>query len=518
MVENLLLTDAKIFGGSGWNMPSWSDSLLLMDGRIAAVGETEAIRNICNDAREIDLEGMLVLPGLCDAHLHMAVGGRSLQILDLDGRNREEIIRELTVLRDSDDASRKQWMEAFNWEMWRAELDASTLERIFPGRMVVVYTRDLHSLCCSTTTLARAGINADTPDPPGGVIVRDAEGAPTGVLKEAAADMIHDLSSPQTEEDVGHSILAAQDYLVSLGLTAVSEVLDRDVEPVYRKLDAENRLKIDVDAWLRIDNWDGSSSPPDNGNRFYIDTLKVFLDGALGSNTASMQEPYDNSPDKSGVLFYTDNQLLETLQSAVEAGWRLAIHAIGDRSVEQICRILKQIPKRENRPNRIEHLQILPEGGIRLVVESEAVASVQPVHLIDDQHWLPERIGRQRCRRTSVWKSLFEAGVPLALGSDWPVASADPCLNIHAAVNRSRFGEQPHEYFDIDEALPPYLAVRAATYGWAYAAGLSERRGAIERGLSADLTILSGVSDDLQDWSKAKVEMTISRGEIIHSW
>ncbi|MDP8239270.1 MAG: amidohydrolase [Candidatus Hatepunaea meridiana] len=504
-MQNILLTGGRIFAGLGWDVPSWYDSLLIKDGKIASIGSAAALNSINNSVDLIQLNGALVLPGLCDAHIHLMVGGQSLQILNLEGLDRKSVHQVLLNHAKTLDGSHSHWIKAFNWEPWRCDLDADFLDSIFPGRNVVVFAKDLHSCCCSSTLLSLAGITRELSDPPGWIIVRDVNGFPNGILREGAAEKIHSILPPPTTDEIKYAILKAQDYLLSLGLTAVSEVLDKVNEHIYRSLDDENKLKIDIDAWLRIENWEIGTPPPHDGKRFRLNTLKLFLDGSLGSRTAALNEPYLDDPDHSGVLFYTDEELYDIALPAVEAGWRLAIHSIGDRAVAQACKLFKRLPRVPTGPHRIEHAQVLPEDGVRMIVESGAVASVQPVHLIDDQRWLPPRIGAERCKRTSIWRSLFEAGVPLALGSDWPVASPDPLLNIHAAINRCGFNGEPSDDFELIESLPPYLAIRAATYGWAYATGLSDKRGSIAPGQSADLTIISGVSDDLHDWSKAKV-------------
>ena len=515
-MQNLILTGGKIFGGSGWAEPTWCNTLLIRHGLVESVGDYDEIKTKTDVYSEIKLDGAIVLPGLCDAHLHMAVGGQALHIPNLEGLDLDGVVSILSDYRDNSDLKNMNWISAFNWETWRCSLNASILEDIFPGQNVVVWAKDLHTCCGNLTALKNAGINRETETPASGIIDRDEEGNPTGVLREAAADLISEFSLHPTSSDIESSILTAQDYFISLGLTAVSEVLNEDSEAVYKKLDAEDRLMLEIDAWKRIDYWRENETPPKSGKRFQLNTIKVFLDGALGSHTAALSEPYIDEPDQSGVLFYTDKELFARLSPAVKAGWKVAIHAIGDRAVSQACRVLKRLPRVPAGPHRIEHLQILPENGIEELIECRALASIQPVHLADDQRWLPDRISEDSCRRTSVWRSVFDAGIPLALGTDWPVASVDPRLNLHAAINRAGFGESAVDCFVPGEGLPPYAAIRAATHGWAVAAGVSERRGSIAPGMSADLTVLSGVSEDLRNWSIAEVEMTVCRGEVVY--
>jgi len=513
--RRLALTNGRIFAGSGWDKPTWADYLLVENGNITEVGKASETSISQGSAEIVNLEGALVLPGLCDAHLHLSVGGRTLRIPNLEGLDQRGVIEALKEYASSLKDLPAIWIEAINWESWLCQLNADLLDDVLPGRCVVVFSRDLHSCCCSMSALSAAGIDRDTADPQGGIIERDSNQRPNGVLREAATGLIKEVMPPPTADEIERAILRAQDYIISLGLTAINEMLYEGSEQIYRRLDEEDRLKIDIDAWLKIEDWDGSSIPPADGNRFRNNTLKLFLDGALGSRTAAMYEPYLDVPDMRGVLFYTDNELRELVRPALEKGWSLAIHAIGDRAVEQACRLLSKSPGVGGRLHRIEHVQVLPEDGVRMFAESGAAASIQPVHLIDDQRWLPPRIGKERCRRSYCWRSLYNAGISIAFGSDWPVASPDPLLNLHAAINRCGFDDLPSEYFDMNEGLPPFIAIRTATHGWAVAVGLSDKRGSITPGQSADLTVVSGVSDDLSDWSKAGVLMTISRGEVV---
>ncbi len=309
-------------------------------------------------------------------------------------------------------------------------------------------------------------------------------------------------------------ILRAQDYLLERGLTAVSEILSPGSESVFRELDRSGRLVLFVDGWRRVEEWDRTSPPPESGERFRVETLKLFLDGSFGSRTAALEDPYLDDPGDRGMLFYEDGELAGLLSAAGDAGWRVAMHAIGDRAVRQACRAIDSLGWKHRGRFRLEHLQLIPAGFAADLARCGAAASVQPVHLPDDQVWLAARIGPERCRRSFVWRSLLEAGMPLALGSDWPVAPPDPLLNIHIAVNRAGFGEKVRAEFATGEGLDPVSAVRAATYGWAVAAGMEGFRGAIAPGRAADLTLVSGVSPDLADWSEAKIELTVCGGEV----
>lgn len=508
----LLLTNGRVYTGAPKDTPRWENALLICDGKIVAVGDDALAAKA---SERIDLDGALVLPGLCDAHLHLAAGGQSLGIPDLSKLNSDGIKQELRSVLSRIGGASDSWIEAFNWDEDLCPLNADILELWAPGVPLVVHKRDLHGCCCNRTALERAGITDSAESTHGSRFGRSGNGRLTGMLFESAVGLLLDSKpKPSDVDQLGH-ILKGQSYVVRRGITAIGEVLERRGEDLYRQLDADGRLKIEVDGWLRVENWDGSAPPPP-GNRFRMETLKLFLDGSFGSRTAALFDPFADGEANTGELLYGEDELKEISHRAASLGWRLAMHAIGDHAVAQACRILVDVPKATRGRHRIEHLQLLPVNGLDCVVRSGAAASVQPIHLIDDQNWLLDRIGPERCRRSFLWRTFLRRGVPLPIGSDWPVAPADPILNIHTAINRAAYGVSPRPEFPFEEALTPAEAIRCATYEYALVAGLEHRRGAILPGFDADLTVVRNAPADLRDWSAASVQMTISRGEILY--
>ena len=505
----MILKNARIFGGLG-GPPELFEYVLIEDGKILTVGNLQDFPH--TNAEVIDLGGAWVFPGFCDAHMHMAAGGQSLGIIDLSGLDLHGV--EIALLRAS--ASKREsgdeWLEAFNWdENDNCRLNARKLEHLVSGRPVIIHKRDLHSCCLNETALKIVNVDRSTIDPDGGRIGRDSSGTLTGMLFESAIGLIHAVRKAPDELARRNFILTAQEYLVTLGLTGISEVLDRGNGAIYRNLDKTGSLKIDIDGWLRFEQWDGQSQP-EAGDRFRCETIKLFLDGSFGSRTAAMNAPFLDGSD-SGNLIYRDDDLFDIFQKVKSKGWRLAIHAIGDLAVEQACRVLTRLPNLGGFSGRIEHLQQLPENGVNLVRDSRALASMQSIHMLDDQTWLPSLIGAERCVNSFIWRSLADAGVPIALGSDWPVASPDPLLSLHATINRARYGEEKNPLFQAEEALLPWQAIRAVSLGYAIATDRKNERGAITPGKFADLTVVNQPDENLRDWSNANILLTISRGE-----
>lgn len=510
-LERLRLINGRVFGGEN-GPPEVFSNILIEGGRVVAIEDNPHWE--IHDCQIVDLKGDWVFPGMCDAHLHMAAGGQSLGITNLSGLDRSQIKKAISDRIGTSESNSADWFEAFNWdETPDSRLDAAFLESVVRNRPAIIHKRDLHGCCCNQTALKIAGINSASIDPADGSIGRNFDGTPNGMLYESAIGLLHRHKPAPDANARKRFILNAQDYLVRLGITAVSEVLDADNDEIYREFDATGKLLIDVDGWLRFEHWDKASHPWE-GDRYRVGTLKLFLDGSFGSRTAAMSSPFSNGLP-SGSLIYSDNDLTSILELGRRAGWRFAIHAIGDLAVEQACRVLRKIDAQEVYFARIEHFQQLPDDGIRLVKESRAIASIQPIHLLDDQNWLPDLIGKDRCRNSFIWKSLFENGVELAIGSDWPVASPDPKLGLHAAINRANFGMKPNYLFGLDEALLPWQALRAVSRGYAVASGRFRERGAITIGRNADLTIVSGLDETMNDWSNATTRMTITRGEIV---
>lgn len=506
----LLLEGGEVYRCRGGQWGLVRESLLVRGGKIETLGEVIQAPRF---TERIDLTGKLVLPGLCDAHIHLAAGGRTLALIDLGYLDQVQV--ETSLAAAVAKLPLASWLEAFNWDESRAHLNTDILDRISGNRPAVVYKRDLHACCCNSAALRAIGVTQEYIAPSDGEVGRYADGRLNGMLYEAVTTLIHKAVPTSSALIKRHDILVAQDYLIKLGVTAVSEVLDEGNALIYSELEQSGELKIDVDGWMRIEQWDGSA-PSLRGEKFRVQTLKVFLDGALGSRTAALIDPFTDAVDQSGMLFFDDEALRDLLAPAAEAGWRLAIHALGDRALAQVCRVLPLLPKRAVL-HRIEHLQLLPSDGIKLVVGSGATASIQPVHLLDDQDWLLGRIGAERCRRSFIWRGLLERGVLLAAGSDWPVATPDPLHNLHSAINRARFGESPKPIFSLAEALTPVEAIATLTTGWAEACGRESERGLIAVGMDANFTIIDGFDPALHDWSGAKVSHTIVRGEVAHT-
>jgi hypothetical protein len=382
-----------------------------------------------------------------------------------------------------------------------------------------------------------AGINRETKDVPGGQIVRDAQGNPTGIFKDAAKDLVERVIPPPTDAQVDDALLAAQKYALENGVTSVQDMgftgshaadLQALVVRGYQRLLSQDKLKVRVSARFPLDHYERLSAlgvMTNFGNdRLVIGSLKAFADGSLGSGTAWFFAPYDDAPDSSGfptAELRDQDKMYADMVAADRAGLHIAIHAIGDRANKTILDMYERLEKENgsaDRRLRIEHAQHLRPEDIPRFAQLHVIASVQPYHCIDDGRWAERRIGHQRALTTYAFRSLLDAGATLAFGSDWFVAPINPLAGIYAAVTRRTLdGKHPDGWIP-DQKLTVPQAVHAYTMGSAYAESQDELKGSIEPGKLADFLVLS---DDIFHMDPVQIEnvhvdMAVSGGEIVY--
>lgn len=486
-----------------------AEAVLIVGNRIAAVGPAAEVRLAAPAGTEtLDLAGLLVLPAFTDAHVHLVEFAISLQTIRLDDvRSREEVVARVA------EAARTrppgEWILGRGWDrnLWpdpsfphRADLD-----RVAPDHPVALDSKDLHSLWANSLALRLAGITAETPDPPGGEVVRDAHGEPSGILKENPARMLvrRMIPRPGTGQ-MRRLMLEAMRRAWSQGVTAVHVPEDVPAFRLLQELHREGALGLRVLMHLTEQSVDGAMQAGlQSGfgdDRLRVGGVKVFLDGALGSCTAEMLEPYLTEPDNIGIPVMSDEDLHGLLLAASRAGIAGVIHAIGDRANRRALDALERVRgdeakrgvPRDTLRHRIEHVQLLHPDDLPRLAALDIVASVQPSHAVADMEMAERHWGAERCRLAYAYGSLWRSGARLALGSDCPVEDLNPLAGIHAAVTRRRPDGAPGpEGWNPQERLTVEQAVWGFTMGGAYAAGEEDRRGSITPGKLADLAILS---------------------------
>jgi predicted amidohydrolase YtcJ len=480
-----------------------ADAALIRDGVFVRVGaratcEREARRGV----RRVG-SGCAVA-GLSDAHGHVALLGRWCREVRLgDASGEAECASRAAERARATPAG--SWVRGNGWDQtrWtgRALPTAESLTRAVPGHPVALERVDGHALWVNATALAAAGIDARTPDPVGGRILRAAEGRPSGVLLDTAQNLVLARIPPPGPAELEASVVGALAELARLGLTSVHDAgTASDVLAIFRRLAAEDRLPLRVEAML---DGTGPFEPlreamaavkgaPEVG-RLSVHAVKLFVDGALGSRGAALHEDYADDPGNRGLLIAPPEAFGERIASVVAAGMQPAVHAIGDRAVTVALDALESAARLAPLPAlrpRIEHLQIVLPRHVSRLVRLGVIASVQPVHAASDGPWLAARLGdaTERLRGAFAWRTLAVAGVPLAFGSDFPVEDPDPRAGLAAAEARASPGARS---FRPEEALRREEALAAYTRGGAFAAFAERRRGMVREGMDADLTLFA---------------------------
>jgi predicted amidohydrolase YtcJ len=473
-----------------------------------------------------ELRAGCAVPGLVDAHGHVQGLGRSRSELACGDAPSEEACAARAAER-ARGAAPGAWIRGRGWDHTRwpgaAFPTAATLTRAVPDHPAVLARVDGHACWVNARALAAAGIGAGTPDPPGGRILRDGEGAPTGLLVDAAQDLVLGKIPPPTPAAIEAELLAGLRELAALGLT---EVHDAGVPPAtldaYLRLHAAGRLPIRVYAMIdgevplpaleaELARWKGA------GERglLTVRAVKLYADGALGSRGAALHEEYADEPGNRGLVLTPAEVLRPKLRVIAAAGLQPAVHAIGDRAVSLVLDAFEATGGLRPLRPRIEHLQIVRPGDLPRLAAAGVVASMQPAHATSDAPWVAGRLGAgtERYRGAYAWRSVLRAGVPLAFGSDFPVEEADPRAGLAAAESRRARDGTP---FTPEQRLTRLEALRAFTAGAAYAAFAEGRRGMIREGLDADLTLFAEdvLAVPAQRLPALTVTQTIVRGRV----
>jgi hypothetical protein len=521
-----------------------AEAVAVIGSRIVDVGGDDEIRKwVGAGTRVVDLDGRLVLPGFNDAHVHFYQGGRSLASVQLrSARGPEEFRERIAAFAAQLPAGR--WILNGEWdhENWSpARLPTRQLiDGVTAGHPVFVSRLDGHMGLANTLALKLAGIDRRTPDPPGGVIVRDEQGEPTGILKDAALDLIEKLIPEPGRDEIADAIRAAMRYAAANGVTSVQEMasssdasfagqkLRQDVFAVYEDLLHNGELTVRISVHRPLALWEQLAmlgiSAPFGDEKLQIGGLKGYADGSLGSSTALLFHPYLDAPRTSG-LFVEDmiplSRAQERINGADAAGLQVAIHAIGDRANKTVLDLYEEAERRNgprDRRFRIEHAQHLRREDIPRFAALGVIASMQPIHLVDDGRWAEKRVGPEVIKGTYAFRSLLDSGAMLAFGSDWPVAPMIPLRGIAAAVTRQTAdGKHPNGWIP-EQKIGVEDAVRAFTMGSAYASFDEKMKGSIEPGKLADMVVISAdiLSIPPEEIASTHVVMTVFDGRVIY--
>ena len=484
----------------------WAEAAAVKAGLFIRIGTNdEVLQEAGPETEKVDLEGAFVCPGFIDSHTHFIEGGFALlgvKLRDVD--NREEFVRR--IAEQAARLEKGRWILKGDWDHQnfnpvelptRQWIDAVTSEN-----PVCVNRLDGHMVLANSLALQLAGITGETLSPRGGEIVRDPKtGEPTGILKDAAMDLLMEVIPEPSFAEKKEAALRAMDFARSMGVTSVHDMANEDNLNIYSAILAEGEPVTRVSVYIQItemDRFEELAAKVPEGNHFLsLSGLKGFVDGSLGSSTALFFEPYTDDPSKTGLLYshmYPEGIMTRRLMKADAMNLQVAVHAIGDKANAVILDIYKEVASAHgprDRRWRIEHAQHLRPVDIPRFGKLNLIASVQPYHAYDDGRWAETKIGPVRAKTTYAFKSLLKGGALLAFGSDWTVAPLDPVMGIYVAVTRQTAdgdfpdGWTPEEKITVEEAL------RAYTADAAYAEFAEEIKGTITVGKLADMVVLS---------------------------
>ncbi len=474
----------------------------------------------------INLFGEFVVPGFMDNHTHFMSGGFQLMSINLrDVSNKDEFIQKV-----KDYVANVQpgtWIQGGDWdhEMWGGELPSKEWIDSFTQDIPVFLGRlDGHMALANSKALELAGVTNDTPDPPGGLIERDENGEPTGILRDEAEGLISVVIPPASDEEIDLALQKAMAYAASIGVTQVHDMCSWKDLKTYKRNKDDLTLRIYalpwVTNWKKIIDYNKDHGPGDDMLRWH--GMKAMMDGSLGSRTAWMHDHYKDDPTTKGLLVAADTvEFRKILREVDKAGIQFAVHAIGTRANEWILDEFDAIEaehgERDRRP-RVEHAQHLTPRDMKRFSANGVIASMQPTSIYDDAAWAYKRVDDSVLAGTYIFRSLLNDGATLTFGSDWTVTTLDPLMGIYTAVTRrSRDGKNPAGWYP-DEKISVEDALRCYTINSAYAGFQEDKLGTLETGKLADFVVLSKdlLVINTDDILNTKVVRTVVNGKDVY--
>jgi len=529
-------TDTILHGGTIYTLEgdkaSPVSAIAIEDGVVVATGNDDELLDLAGEATVVlDLDGAWVIPGLTDAHAHLYNLGLSLTRVDLRG-----------TVSAADCVERAREMErglaAGAWLRGRAWDQNDWAEQVFPTRQVLdaafgdrpVYFRrvDGHAAWVSSATLALAGIDATTPDPGGGEILRDSEGIPTGILVDNAEDLVSDILNEPGPEEIERVYRRGLEDVHRHGITGVHEMGASVAKiDVLRAGEREGWLKLRLVCYVggadELAIYAGSPVRADPTARLWVDGVKLYADGALGSRGAALLDDYSDRAGHRGLLIQSPDELQIQAGAGMARDFTVVIHAIGDRgtrvSLDAIIGAHRELgtqrPLREFRP-RIEHAQIVSPDDFARFASHGIIPSMQPTHCTSDMPWAPKRLGEERIQGAYAWRTMLDLGLLLPLGSDFPVEKTSPWLGLYSA--RTRHSVETDQSWSPEQALSPLEALLGFTV-WPAQTIQAEGWGRLAAGYRADLVIVDHdpLGEDADDLLATSVELTMVDGEIVYA-
>jgi predicted amidohydrolase YtcJ len=524
--------DLVVYGRvwTGDSARPWARAVAVGGERITAVGDSADIARLRGPATKVlrTPQGMVV-PGFMDGHTHFIYGGFQLANVDLrDASSPAEFVARIKQFAATQ--RRGEWITGGDWdhERWPGTPlpERSWIDSVTPNNPVFVNRLDGHMSLANSAALRLARITRATRDIPGGTIVRDPAGEPTGILKDEAQTPVVAVMPVPSETQSDSAMRRALAWAASKGVTAVADVSVPWFEvAALRRARARGTLTTRVSVYVPLAEWrrmaDTVQANGVGDEWLRVAGVKGYVDGSLGSTTALFYQPYNDAPETSGLMVTPEDSLRAWIGGADSAGLQVVVHAIGERANGLLLDIYDSIATAHgprDRRFRIEHAQHLRRRDIERIARSGVIASMQPYHAIDDGRWAEKRIGPERIKTTYAFRSLLDAGARLAFGSDWTVAPLDPILGIYAAVTRRTLdGKHPQGWIP-GEKITVEEALRAYTAGNAFGLFAEQRRGKLVPGYLADVVLLDRDLTRIppEAIETARVTATIVGGKLVY--
>ena len=514
---DLAITNARIYTVNP-KQPNAS-AIAVRDGQILAVSD-DVSRYITASTKVIDARRATIIPGFIDSHGHVRLLGDMLGNIDLRGLSSQaEIFSRVKTATASH--KRGEWIEGFAWDqnLWPGQQfpDAVGISRAAPENPVALERVDGHALWVNRKAMELADINTATPDPPGGKLLRDVKGAPTGVLLDQAQQLVRKKIPAASATQVEASLLRATGQLARDGITTVHDagVQYEDIA-AYRSLLRRGKLPVRIYAMILYPL--PLPAKPEIGDFLTIRSTKLVSDGALGSRGAAMIEPYSDDPGNRGLLILDRAAIRAAAEAALAKGFQVNTHAIGDRANRDTLDAYAEVLKGPNDKRfRIEHAQVVAPEDFAKFKQYSIVASMQATHATSDMLWARDRIGPQRIQGAYAWQTFLHLGVHVPNGSDFPVEDANPLLGFYAAVTRQKPDGTPAAGWFPDQRMSREEALRSWTIEGAYAAFEETRKGSLEAGKLADFVMLSAdiMTIPSSEITRTRVKMTVVNWKIV---
>lgn len=501
-----------------------ASAIAVKDGKVLAVGP-DVSSHVGPQTMVVDAKGATVVPGFIDSHVHMANYGAVLETFDL-----RTVKTVAEVARIAGDAAKKlptgEWVLGRAWDQtnWGGTFPtAKDLDGVVADRPVWLRRVDGHAAWANSKAMQIAGVTRETADPPGGKIIRDSEGNPTGIFVDRAMGLVQSKVPPTTGEQVERRLTLAANDCVRQGLTSVHDAgVDAQTMAVYERLAEAGRLPLHIYAMIGGDGpaWQSwQQRGPLVSDALTVRAIKLVADGAMGSGGAAFFQPYSDQKDNSGLLILSQAQIAKVAKEAVAHGFQVATHAIGDRANRTALDGYAEALKPNNDARfRIEHAQIVSLPDFAKFKEFAVIASVQATHATSDMRWALKKLGPDRIQGAYAWQRFLKAGVKIANGSDFPVESNRPLWGFYASVTRQDHDGNPAGGFTPDQVLSRDEALRSFTLDGAYAAFEENRKGSLTPGKLADLVMLSNdiMTVPPKEILKTKILMTVVSGKVAY--